>query len=642
MVSDNNNINNLASASDDETTTELEALADTFRPDPDHDEELEADASTFEFEDLSDAPATDDDESIRVLRADLMSRTESVNRLQYDIEQLRIRWTGLEKEIKAREQLTDNVNEELRRARRKLARTRKALRRREEENRELADALEGKSAELEQASVQIERLREAAREAEGSGNALQAQIDEQQQTITRLQEQLKLDEADQARREQRALSRVSEVQTLQGQLAAARLSVAELRQYLDGRKRDWDRQQQALLDNEETIAGQEREIERLQQELARQVGQLADEKAASEKLAGDLEEREEDLRRLRRDNRELRQTLQNDTARQVERSRRQLDRQAGRLTANEHEIDGLREQLRRSERYADDLRYKLRKQTTIASDAVIAQEQLQMSLDEALERIADLGEKLANGQRSVEELEQERERLKTDFEQQVRQIRFELDAAQDTISDHESINEQLASDLIDNQGFRQALEQQLSATEKDNKKAIRDLERKLRRLEERDAELSEKLGNKDAAIAALLSELATRSRTIERLGEMETVIHEIDGRMSERVDEESGNSERTARMLIGWVDGQELRFPLFKDRLTVGRSSHNDIQLNAQYVSRRHAVIVTESDGTKIVDWGSKNGVFVNEMRVAEQRLQHGDIVTIGMADFKYEERSKR
>jgi len=85
-----------------------------------------------------------------------------------------------------------------------------------------------------------------------------------------------------------------------------------------------------------------------------------------------------------------------------------------------------------------------------------------------------------------------------------------------------------------------------------------------------------------------------------------------------------------------------VRFPLFKDRLTIGRTSNNDIQLNEQCISRRHAVIVTENGSTRIVDWGSKNGVYINENRVAEQLLKNGDVVMIGVTEFRYEERPKR
>ena len=95
-------------------------------------------------------------------------------------------------------------------------------------------------------------------------------------------------------------------------------------------------------------------------------------------------------------------------------------------------------------------------------------------------------------------------------------------------------------------------------------------------------------------------------------------------------------------MLIGKIDDQELRFPLFKTRLTIGRAVQNDIQLQAGHISRRHAVIMTEGDTTRVVDWGSKNGVYVNSKRVTEHFLQSGDLVRIGDADFRYEERPKR
>ena len=151
------------------------------------------------------------------------------------------------------------------------------------------------------------------------------------------------------------------------------------------------------------------------------------------------------------------------------------------------------------------------------------------------------------------------------------------------------------------------------------------------------------IGNKDNAISALLNELASKSRSIESIDEIESVIQEIDGRMSERIDENATDErERHTRLLIGSVDGQDLRFPLFKDRLTVGRTANNDIQLRAQYVSRRHAVIFREKDETRIVDWQSKNGVYVNKGRITEQTLQNGDIITIGTAEFRYEERSRR
>ena len=100
--------------------------------------------------------------------------------------------------------------------------------------------------------------------------------------------------------------------------------------------------------------------------------------------------------------------------------------------------------------------------------------------------------------------------------------------------------------------------------------------------------------------------------------------------------------DKVTRVLIGSIGDQILRFPLFKDRLTIGRTEDNDIQLKLSYISRRHAVVMTEGDSTRVIDWGSKNGVYVNSKRVKEHFLSNGDIVAVGNAKFRYEERRKR
>jgi pSer/pThr/pTyr-binding forkhead associated (FHA) protein len=53
-------------------------------------------------------------------------------------------------------------------------------------------------------------------------------------------------------------------------------------------------------------------------------------------------------------------------------------------------------------------------------------------------------------------------------------------------------------------------------------------------------------------------------------------------------------------------------------------------------------VIVIEKDITRLIDWGSKNGVFVNSHRIKEHFLKNGDVVAVGTAEFRYEERQKR
>ncbi|HKJ20593.1 MAG TPA: FHA domain-containing protein, partial [Woeseiaceae bacterium] len=133
------------------------------------------------------------------------------------------------------------------------------------------------------------------------------------------------------------------------------------------------------------------------------------------------------------------------------------------------------------------------------------------------------------------------------------------------------------------------------------------------------------------------------------IGEIGDVISNIDERISEQFDEvddtpvpANRTNERVTRVLLGKVGNKLLRFPLFKDRLTIGRTMDNDIHLNATYISRRHAVVQADGDATRVIDWGSRNGVFVNSKRITEHFLKNGDIVTIGNVHFRYEERPKR
>ncbi len=154
----------------------------------------------------------------------------------------------------------------------------------------------------------------------------------------------------------------------------------------------------------------------------------------------------------------------------------------------------------------------------------------------------------------------------------------------------------------------------------------------------------------------LLKELAKKSEQFDSISEIEQVIHDIDDRMSGRLDDgsaadestpeaeivpASGDRERVSRVMIGNIGNHVLRFPLFKDRVTIGRTDENDIQLKTAYVSRRHAVVLTEGDSTRVVDRGSRNGILVNSRRVKEHILSNGDIVTVGDAKFRYEERQK-
>lgn len=88
-----------------------------------------------------------------------------------------------------------------------------------------------------------------------------------------------------------------------------------------------------------------------------------------------------------------------------------------------------------------------------------------------------------------------------------------------------------------------------------------------------------------------------------------------------------------ARIVVQRGVQGEREFELTLVQSTIGRSPDNDIPIPDPEVSRRHAQIVQRGSGYAIVDLGSTNGTFVNDVRVTELTpLQHGDLIRLGDA----------
>ncbi|MCW8824924.1 MAG: FHA domain-containing protein [Gammaproteobacteria bacterium] len=96
--------------------------------------------------------------------------------------------------------------------------------------------------------------------------------------------------------------------------------------------------------------------------------------------------------------------------------------------------------------------------------------------------------------------------------------------------------------------------------------------------------------------------------------------------------------------LVVKQQGVELRsYELDKQRMTIGRRSDNDIQLDDPAVSGCHAVLTVlpnefleGSSDVSIIDFGSTNGIFVNKLRVRQKDLKDGDVIILGMHEMVY------
>ncbi len=73
-----------------------------------------------------------------------------------------------------------------------------------------------------------------------------------------------------------------------------------------------------------------------------------------------------------------------------------------------------------------------------------------------------------------------------------------------------------------------------------------------------------------------------------------------------------------------------------KGRITIGRTSDNDVVLDNRGISRKHAEIELAGESAVLIDNGSLNGTFVNNRRVDEEVLKNNDVITIGKYNLEF------
>ena len=72
------------------------------------------------------------------------------------------------------------------------------------------------------------------------------------------------------------------------------------------------------------------------------------------------------------------------------------------------------------------------------------------------------------------------------------------------------------------------------------------------------------------------------------------------------------------RLHVVPADGQPFEHPLEKDSLTIGRASEADLTLEDRFLSRQHAKLYREGDALLLVDLGSRNGTWLNDVQIEE------------------------
>jgi serine phosphatase RsbU (regulator of sigma subunit)/DNA-binding response OmpR family regulator len=78
------------------------------------------------------------------------------------------------------------------------------------------------------------------------------------------------------------------------------------------------------------------------------------------------------------------------------------------------------------------------------------------------------------------------------------------------------------------------------------------------------------------------------------------------------------------------VDGKERWTAVMPPKVTIGRSSDNDLIFSKMNVSRSHAEVLVQNGEYYLQDLGSRHGSYVNGIRIERTPLKHGDHIRLG------------
>ena len=247
---------------------------------------------------------------------------------------------------------------------------------------------------------------------------------------------------------------------------------------------------------------------------------------------------------------------------------------------------------------------------------------------------------IARGRASLSELTAALERSQTTLAEQSRLLEERESAARTMVASHAELVtliaalrgqvEQLTDRLAVPAEERRALEERVATLIKDAAES----DSRHARLESMNVELRTTVKRLHASLAERDAELqrATRiaSTNAYALGRVQSSIDELGPTVSENA------SVETQVSILTRIDGGQNHSFVLRARTTVGRDPDNDVSLAMSSVSRHHAVLVPAFRSALLQDLGSTNGVLVNRRRVRCAHLEHGDVITLGEAQFRY------
>ncbi|HXY96938.1 MAG TPA: FHA domain-containing protein [Steroidobacteraceae bacterium] len=262
------------------------------------------------------------------------------------------------------------------------------------------------------------------------------------------------------------------------------------------------------------------------------------------------------------------------------------------------------------------------------------------ALTETRARVATLEAELAAERRRGVELDAELTKVRGEMEEwagALRTAQLERSGHLASVASGEARAKQLEDRVAEQVEMLRALQ---SASDAAIARS-RELEADLRAAEDGISRLESQLRGRNARVSELEKANLQWRHTLDesRTAHVATDTHQalLDAAPAE-AHEGAGVSappDGATRLLIR-SDGEREVVHVLGRKTSVGRTPENDLQIDAKYVSRHHAVILAGPAHTIIEDLNSTNGVLVNGRRISRQLLKDGDQVTIGRAEYRF------
>jgi uncharacterized coiled-coil protein SlyX len=161
------------------------------------------------------------------------------------------------------------------------------------------------------------------------------------------------------------------------------------------------------------------------------------------------------------------------------------------------------------------------------------------------------------------------------------------------------------------------------------------------------SELTCQLGARDGRLAALESQLAQRDAQLrdlegqlaalrEELARARTQVEELQARDAAPPAAPARPDAVAPQRLLVRTEGDSGIVHVLSRRTTVGRTPDNDLRVEADFVSRHHAVLLLAGADTVVEDLHSTNGTFVNGEPVVRRTLREGDLVGFGKLQYRF------